>query len=132
MLRLLLSLGPIAALLIGGLGSGTIVAAGFGVWNNWIENPRIVREQRRICRDEVEAAAILATRAEQARQVRIGEQSVAKAIRDYELLAANHRANLTKLEEEIKRNEAQRLAEGRLCPLAPGDILFLDNGVFHN
>ncbi len=126
MLRLLMSLGPIAALLIGGLGSGAIVAAGMSAYNRWIENPRIIAIERERVLSQVEAAAANARRSEQERQVKIADRAMTMAAEAEAALEAQHDADLKKLSERIKAYEQTRLDEGRSCPLSGDDILFLN------
>lgn len=128
MLGLFLKLGPIAAGLLGGVGSIAVVGAGFWLWNTFVDNPGIVREQRAICVSEVEKAAAIATREEQRRQFDIAERATQRALEEEAEQRARHESDIGKLTERIKTYEAQRLGEGRACPLTSDDIDFL-NGV---
>lgn len=123
---------PLIGALVASFGSVAIVGAGFAVWNRFIDNPGIVREQRAICVSEVEAAAAKATREEQARQFRIAERATEQALREEAEQRAQHEASIGKLTEEIKRYEAQRLGEGRACPLTDGDLVFLNGGMLRD
>lgn len=125
MLKLLLGLSPpVLGVLAALIGSGLSLGAA-KLWNDWIDNPSIVREQRAICVAEVEAAAAKATRDEQLRQFRAGEAATEQFIQESQLAAEDAAARENLLEMEIKAYEQRLAKSGRQCALDSDDLDFL-------
>lgn len=130
MLRLIMGLGPVAALLIGIVGSGAVMGAGFWAWNTFIDNPQVAAvafaKAESACTIRVMAAA---ERAEEAAERRI-QQAGDEALAAYRK-AAETRERLrveinTRLEEEIRGYERTLDALGRSCLVNDDDF-----GVFN-
>lgn len=113
MLKFILGLSPaVLAVLAGLLGSGLSLGAA-KLWNDWIDNPGIVREQRAVCLSQVEAAAAKATRDEQLRQFRAGEAATEQFILESQIAADDQEARETLLEMEIKDYEDRLAKSGK-------------------
>jgi threonine dehydratase len=129
MLAILRLLFPSLLSIVGGVGLVAATVAGMSVYNRFIENPQIIAVERARITALVEAAAANARRIEQERQIKIADAAMEQAARTQEALEAAHAESISKLTEEAKRYAAQRLGEGRACPLDSRDIDFL-NGLF--
>jgi hypothetical protein len=113
MLKLLSSVSPaVVAVLAGLIGSGLSFGAA-KLWNDWIDNPGIVREQQAICLSQVEAAAAKATRDEQLRQFRAGEAATEQFLREAQAAADDQEAVRNMLELEIDRYEQALAKSGK-------------------
>lgn len=123
MLRFLMGLSPAVAVILGLIGGGGLALGGAKLWNDWIDNPGIVRQQQAICQSEVEAAAAKATRDEQLRQFKLGEAATEQFIKESQTAADDQRAKTDVLELEIEQYEQRLSAAGRKCNL---DTLDLD------
>lgn len=132
MLKLLASLSPVLALLIGALPA---LAIGWGAREAkfaWLDRPAIIREATATadaaCAIQTMDAANRAEQAERARQSRVN----ADALRMYEeALNASQRAAQAaeaQFETEIEAYEHQLVAEGRSCPLSDADVRMLERG----
>lgn len=117
---------PLLATVVSAFGSTAIVGGAFWIWNRFVDNPGIVREQRAICVSEVEGAAARARMEEERRQFEIALSATQRAAEEEARLRAEHESDIGKLTQEIKQYEAQRSSEGRSCPLSGDDILFLE------
>jgi hypothetical protein len=125
MIRLLLGLSPaVLAVMAGLLGSGLSLGAA-KLWNDWIDNPSIVREQQAICLSKVEAAAAKATRDEQLRQFRAGEVATEQFIIESQTAADDQQARESLLEMEIEAYEERLAKSGKQCSLDSDDLDFL-------
>lgn len=125
MLKLLLGLSPgVLAIVVGLLGSGLSLGAA-KLWNDWIDNPGIVREQQAVCLSKVEAAAAKATRDEQLRQFRAGEVATEQFIIESQSAADDQQARETLLEMEIEAYEQRMAKSGKQCSLDSDDLDFL-------
>jgi hypothetical protein len=105
MIRFLLGLSPAVLSIVMALAGSGITLTGAKLWNDWIDNPGIVREQRAICLSQVEAAAAKATRDEQLRQFRAGEAATEQFILESQEAADDQQAVRDMLEMEIERYE---------------------------
>lgn len=126
MLKLLLGLSPaVLAVLAGLLGSGLSLGAA-KLWNDWIDNPGIVREQQAICLSKVEAAAAKATRDEQLRQFRAGEAATEQFILESQAAADDRAAREALFETEEKAYEERLAKSGKhRCTVDSDDLDFL-------
>lgn len=126
MLKLLLGLSPaVLAVVAGLLGSGLSLGAA-KLWNDWFDNPGIVREQQAVCLSQVEAAAAKATRDEQLRQFRAGEVATEQFIQEAQAAADDQQAVRDMLETEIERYEQTLAKSGkRQCAVDTDDLDFL-------
>lgn len=113
--------------LLGGLGGGIAVAgAGFWAWNNWVDNPGIVRTQQAICLSQVEKAASDARRIEQQRQYDAGRLAAEDFIKKQLAAEALRQTQVEELENEITAYEKRIIAEGRSCRVTADDLDFLN------
>lgn len=111
--------------LIGGFSGGAAVAgAGFWAWNNWVDNPGIVRTQEAVCVARVEKAASDARRIEQQRQLDAGRAS-AEAFIKTQLEAERQRQQIVEgLENEIASYETRLREQGRSCAVTADDLRY--------
>jgi hypothetical protein len=105
MLKLLSSLSPAVLAILAGLLGSSLSLGMAKLWNDWIDNPAVIREQQAICVARVDAAAAKATRDEQLRQFRAGEAATEQFIREAQAAADDQEAVRTMLELEIDRYE---------------------------
>lgn len=129
MLKFLLGLSPKILMLVFGLGGlasgGAMAAAGFKIWNDWIDNPAIVRREEAICLLRVESAAANATQREQYRQYSAGRQSAEEFIRQQLEADAEWQARIEEVESENQAYRRRLAEEGRTCRITRDDIDFL-------
>lgn len=125
MLKLLLGLSPPVLAIVAGLAGSGLALGGAKLWNDWIDNPGIVREQQAICLSKVEAAAAKATRDEQLRQFRAGEAATEQFIIESQSAADDQQAVRDMLEMEIERYEQVLAKSGKRCTLDGDDLDFL-------
>jgi hypothetical protein len=125
MLKLLLGLSPAVIAILAGLAGSGLALGGAKLWNDWIDNPGIVREQQAVCLSKVEAAAAKATRDEQLRQFRAGEVATEQFIQEAQAAADDQQAVRDMLEMEIERYEQVLAKSGKRCTLDGDDLDFL-------
>lgn len=125
MLKLLLGLSPAVIALLAGLAGSGLALGAARLWNDWIDNPGIVREQQAVCLSKVEAAAAKATRDEQLRQFRAGEVATEQFIIESQIAADDQQARESLLEMEIEAYEQRLAKSGKQCSLDSDDLDFL-------
>lgn len=113
--------------LLGGVGGGVAIAsAGFWAWNNWVDNPGIVRTQEAICLATVEKAASEAQMIEE-RRIYDASRRAAEEMIAIQLEAERQRLEeVQELENEITAYEKRLIAEDRSCRLTADDLDFLN------
>lgn len=123
MIRALLGLSPAVLGIVAALAGSGLSLGGAWLWNSWIDNPGIVREQRAICLSQVEAAAAKATRDEQLRQFRAGEAATEQFIIESQEAADDQQAVRDMLETEIERYEQALAKSGKTqCAISSDDL----------
>lgn len=126
MLKLLLGLSPSVIAIVAALAGSGLAFGAAKLWNDWIDNPGIVREQQAVCLSKVEAAAAKATRDEQLRQFRAGEAATEQFIIESQVAADDQQARETLLEMEIKAYEQRLAKSGKAqCSIDADDYLLL-------
>lgn len=126
MLKLLLGLSPAVLGIVAALAGSGLSLGAAKLWNDWIDNPAIVREQQVVCLSKVEAAAAKATRDEQLRQFRAGEAATEQFIQEAQAAADDQQAVRDMLETEIERYEQALAKSGKhRCTVDSDDLDFL-------
>lgn len=126
MLKLLLGLSPPLLMLISSLSGAGLALTGAKLWNDWVDNPGIVRTQEAICLSRVETAASEARRLEQYRQYAAGRAAAEEFIKQQLAAEKERQAQIEELENEITAYEQRLTEEGRSCRLSPSDLQFLN------
>lgn len=109
----------------GAVGSLALAAPVFWMWNNWFDNPGIVREQQAICVAKVEAAAAFARMREEQRILAAGRIAAEEFIKAQLEAERQRLAVVEELENEITAYEKRLIAEGRSCRVTADDLDFL-------
>lgn len=128
-LTLVRTLGPVAALLIGLAGGGTLIGGLGALWNVAIDNPQVAREAAAraedACTIRTMDAANRAREAEQGRQ----QSVVADALAAYRAALSAREAQASQIQDQMEASiadyEARLSAEGRSCPLDDADLDWL-------
>ena len=121
MLALIRTLGPIAAMLIGLGGGGTLASAAAWAFNEWIDNPHVrelaVQKERDACVIRTMDAASRAEDAEQARQRAVLDDAIAA----YE--AALDMGNAARRAAETARDQERADYEQKLRDAGITDVV---------
>lgn len=125
MLSLIGRLSPVLAIVLGLMGGTGLTLGATKLWNDWVDNPSIIRTERAVCTAEVAAAAAKATRDEQLRQFRMGEAATNEFIKETQAAADDAVAQRDLQEMEIEQYEKRIATTDRQCGLDSDDLRLL-------
>jgi hypothetical protein len=129
MLASLRTAAGIAVLILGLFAGGTLSGAGFWLWNQFVENPRIIAVERAaqeaICTLKTQDAARQAERIERDRQQAASALALSNYQSQYEARERLRQSVIEQLEQEISDYEHKLSASGRSCPLTADDVEWL-------